>query len=107
MLLIGVQVDGQGCTSTPLYATVENLQFEGAAAWTPAGWGGASLALRAPAYPLVAPKAAIAISWAYRLTLRANSITGVTVGIYPHVARYNAGLPRRRCPTAGAVARRG
>jgi hypothetical protein len=82
MLLIGVQVDGQGCTSTPLYATVENLQFEGAAAWTPAGWGGASLALRAPAYPLVAPKAAIAISWAYRLTLRANSITGVTVGIY-------------------------
>ena len=63
MLLIGVQVDGQGCSSIPLYTTIENLQFEGGAKVTPSAWGGSSLSLEPPMYPLIEPKAAIAISW--------------------------------------------
>lgn len=83
MLLIGVAVDGGGCTSTPLYSELDSIQFEGTSPFTPSAWASNPTRTEiAPAYPLIAPKAAIVADWAYHLTIRRVSITNINVGIY-------------------------
>ena len=79
MLLIGVAVDGGGCTSNPLYSEIDSIQFEGTAPFTPSAWASNPTP---PAYPLIAPKAAIVADWAYHLTIRRVSITSINIGIY-------------------------
>ena len=82
MLNIGVRPDGSGCSLTPLYTTVQGLQFEGPAPFTPSAWGGDSPSLPPPSYPLTGPKAAILADWAYGLTIRRCALTNVNVGLY-------------------------
>ena len=53
MLLLGVAVDGGGCSSTPLYSEIRNLQLEGTAPFTPSAWGPPSLPLPCCCCPLL------------------------------------------------------